>query len=49
MRYEDILEAVQLVSAAEVINCLIFCLHPWNGTQQNKISTGFVNFAAFPR
>lgn len=36
MNYEDILEAVQLVSVTEVISCLIFYLLPWKGRQQQK-------------
>lgn len=48
MHYEDILEAVQLGSTTEVMNCLIFCLVPQKGTQQKKFSIGLVYFGTFP-
>lgn len=49
MHYEDILEAVQLVSATEVMNCLKFCLRPWKGTQWKKILLGLSTLLHFPR
>lgn len=39
---------MQLVSATEVMSCLIFCLLPWKGTQLEKFLPGLSTLLHFP-